>query len=159
MDARLTLAETCLSNIPSHMLSFFRFPKGVGKRLDFFRARLVWQEKDVVRKYHLVNWADVCRPRDQGGLGVANLEIKNISLLCKRLWRLENENEDWQEMLRAKYLCKKILSQCEASPGNSYFWNGLMGVKDIIFACCQRVVGDGCKTRFWEDAWLSNKPL
>lgn len=65
MDARLTLAETCLSNIPSHMLSFFRFPKGVGKRLDFFRARLVWQEKDVVRKYHLVNWADVCRPRDR----------------------------------------------------------------------------------------------
>ena len=61
---RLILTETCLSSVPSHMLSFFRLPKGVGKRFDFFRARLVWQEREGVRKYHLVNWNDVCQPRD-----------------------------------------------------------------------------------------------
>ena len=111
MGDRITLAETCMSNVPSHLLSFFKLPKGVGKRMDFVRARMVWQERDGVRKYHLVKWVDVCQPRDQGGLGITNLEIKNISLLCKWLWRLENEEGDWQEMIRAKYLSRKTLVQ------------------------------------------------
>ena len=159
MGGRLIRTETCLSNIISHLLNFFRLPKGVGKRINFFRARVLWQEREGVRKYHLVNWLDVCQPRDQGGLGVTNLDIKNISLLCKWLWRLENEDGDWQEMIRAKYLKRKTLSQCESSPANSHFWNGIMSVKDIFYNCCQRIVGDGHKTRFWEDAWIHNKPL
>ena len=34
-------------------------------------------------KYHLVCLPDVCRPRDQEGLGVTDIQIKNNSLLCK----------------------------------------------------------------------------
>ena len=65
------------------MLSFFRVPKGDLKRMDFFRARVLWREKDGVKKYHLVKWSDVCRPRDHGGLGVTNLNLRKNSLLCK----------------------------------------------------------------------------
>lgn len=54
MRGRLILVATCMSNIPSHML-FFRLPNGVGKRFDFSRVRLIWQEKEGVRKYHLIN--------------------------------------------------------------------------------------------------------
>lgn len=110
-------------------------------------------------KYHLVNWNDVCQPRDQGGLGVTNLDVKNVSLLCKWLWRLENKEGDWQELIRAKYLKKKTLTQCESSLNNSHFWNGLMEVNNIFFSYCQRIVGDGRKIRFWEDAWIKDKPL
>lgn len=48
MEDRLILTETCLSNVPCFLLSSFRLPRGVGKRLDFFRDRMVWQEKDGV---------------------------------------------------------------------------------------------------------------
>ena len=34
-----------------------------------------------------------------------------------------------------------------------------MEVKNIFYSCCQRIVGDGRKTRFWEDAWIKDKPL
>jgi hypothetical protein len=100
-------------------------PKGVGKRLDIYHARMVWQEKDGVRKHDLVNWLDVCQPRNQGGLGVNNPEIKNISLLCKWLWIFENGEGDWQEVIIAKYLNRKTLTRCEASSGNSHFRTGL----------------------------------
>lgn len=110
MGGRLTLTRTSLSSIPGHMLSLLCLPKGVDKRLDFFRARVLWQQKDDVRKFHLVIRLDVCQARYQGGLGVTNLDIKNISLLCKWLWRLENEDREQQDMVRAKYLNKKTLS-------------------------------------------------
>lgn len=47
--ASFILCDTCVSNIPILLLSLFRWPRGVGKRLDFFRACIVcWQEKDGV---------------------------------------------------------------------------------------------------------------
>lgn len=38
-----------------------------------------------------MNWAEVCQPKGQGGLGVFDLNVMNISLLGKWLWKLENE--------------------------------------------------------------------
>jgi mannosylglycoprotein endo-beta-mannosidase len=34
-----------------------------------------------------------------------------------------------------------------------------MEIKDIFYSCCKRILGDGCKTRFWEDTWIEDKPL
>lgn len=89
LGGRLVLLNSCLSNVPSYMLSLFPIPRGVLKRIDFFRTRLLWQEEENVKKYHLVNWPVICQPRDQGGLGVTDISIKNICLLCKWLWKLE----------------------------------------------------------------------
>jgi hypothetical protein len=111
IGSRLILLEASLSSITSYMMSFFTMPKGVLKRCDFFRARMLWQEKVNVKKYHLVKWSDVCQPKDQGGLGVTDLHLKNVSLLCKWIWRLENEEGLWQDLIKAKYL-KNVLFLC-----------------------------------------------
>ena len=65
------------------MMSFYAVPKGIIKKADFFRARLVWQEDENIRKYHLVNWRECCLPKEVGGLGILNLEVMNIALLAK----------------------------------------------------------------------------
>ncbi|PNT61152.1 hypothetical protein BRADI_5g10902v3, partial [Brachypodium distachyon] len=76
--------------------------------------------------------------RDQGGLGVTDLDIKNISLLCKWLWKLENE---------------------DGKRGQSHFWQGLMQVKNIFINCCRKQVGNGDRTCFWEEHWIGDAPL
>ena len=40
---RLTLINSVLSSIPLYMMSFFEIPKGVRKKLDYFRSRFFWQ--------------------------------------------------------------------------------------------------------------------
>jgi hypothetical protein len=52
------------------MLSFLKIPVGVRKRLDFFRSRFFWQSHETKKKYRLTKWSIICRPKDQGGLGV-----------------------------------------------------------------------------------------
>jgi hypothetical protein len=37
-------------------------------------------------------WSVVFRPKDQGGLGIQDLEVKNIALLGKWLFRLLTED-------------------------------------------------------------------
>ena len=36
----------------------------------------------IKNKYHLVNWNEVCQPKDQGGLGVIDLRVMNVCLLA-----------------------------------------------------------------------------
>jgi hypothetical protein len=43
IGGRLVLINLVLSNMVLYLLSFFLLPKGVLKRLDFFRSRFFWQ--------------------------------------------------------------------------------------------------------------------
>jgi hypothetical protein len=46
---------------------------------------------------------------------------------------LLNEDGVWHELIRNKYLHSKTLSQVEAKPLDSFFWKGLMKVKEDFF--------------------------
>jgi hypothetical protein len=66
---RLVLINSVLTSLPMFMLSFLEIPKGVRKRLDFFRSRFFWQSDGHKKKYRLTKWNIICRPKDQGGFG------------------------------------------------------------------------------------------
>jgi hypothetical protein len=87
----LNLINSVLTSLPMFMLSFFVIPKGGRKRLDFFRSRFFWQSDGHKNKYRLTKWNVICRPKDQGGLGIEVLEIKNLCLLSQWLDKLINE--------------------------------------------------------------------
>jgi hypothetical protein len=65
------------------MMSFFEILGGVLQKLDAIRSRFFWQGGHHKNKYRLGKWKLICQPKELGGLGVANLDIKNICLLSK----------------------------------------------------------------------------
>jgi hypothetical protein len=76
--------------------------------MDCYRNRLLWYGGSNTRKCHLVNWNIACTPKDRGGLGILNLRCMNISLLTKRLWKLENDIAFGKQLLKnmkGKPLC------------------------------------------------------
>jgi hypothetical protein len=141
------------------MLSFLEIPVGVRKRLNFYRSRFFWQSDENKKKYRLTKWNIVCRPKDQGGLGIEVLELKNKCLLSKWLFKLLNEEGVWQELLHNKYLRHKTLSAVQAKPTDSSFWKGLMRVKEEFFNRGFFQIGNGMNTRVCEDIWLGKTPL
>ncbi|WVZ90567.1 hypothetical protein U9M48_036858 [Paspalum notatum var. saurae] len=92
---RLVLLNSVLSSLPMFMISFF-------------------ENDSHKKKYRLVKWPLVCLPKDQGGLGVQNLEIQNKCLLSKWLFKLFNEEGMWQELI-------KNIVQVENKLGDSHF--------------------------------------
>ena len=66
VGGRLVLINAVLSNMVLYMLSFFKLPKGVLTRLDYFRSRFFWQGDNEKKKYRLTKWNVLCRPKDRG---------------------------------------------------------------------------------------------
>jgi hypothetical protein len=107
----------------------------------------------------LTKWEVVCTPKDQGGLGVLNLEIHNKCLLSKWLFKLINGDVVWQQLLKNKYLRNKNLTQVQYMPGDTQFWAGLMKVKKEFLSLGKFDLGNESQVRFWEDSWIRSRPL
>jgi hypothetical protein len=78
LGGRLILINSVLTNMVLYMIYFFLLPKGILHKLDYYRSRLFWKGDSEKKKYHLVKWSMVCKPKDQGGLGVHDLQVKKL---------------------------------------------------------------------------------
>ncbi|WVZ62069.1 hypothetical protein U9M48_011857, partial [Paspalum notatum var. saurae] len=159
IGGRLTLINSVLTSLPMYMMSFFSIPKGVLKKLDYFRSRFFWQGDKNKKKYRLAKWTFLCQPKDQGGLGILDLNTKNVALLSKWLYRLIASDGLWQQILRNKYVGSKPLAQVEWKVGDSHFWSCLMKAKLDFLRFGTFIVKDGTQVRFCEDNWLDGTPL
>jgi len=133
------------------MLSFFEVPRGVLEKLDYYRSRFFWQGDEHKKKYRLAKWDILCQPKEQGRLGIQNIDLQNKCLLSKWLFKLINEDGLWRNLLRQKYLKNHTLSKVSSKPGDSHFWSGLMKVKDTFLNLGSFLLKDGKQIRFWED--------
>ena len=86
---RLTPINFCLSNLPVYVMSMYWLPVSTIEKMDSVRKRFFWQGGSLKKKYHLVKWTKISKPKDKGGLGIKNLRRMNISLLCKWWWKVE----------------------------------------------------------------------
>ncbi|PNX62618.1 cytochrome p450, partial [Trifolium pratense] len=48
-----------------------------------------------------ISWDNVCKSKEDGGLGVKNLELFNLALCAKWKWRcLVDSSASWEPLLR-----------------------------------------------------------
>ena len=88
--------------------------------------------------------------KEQGGLGIQNLDLQNKCLLSKWLFKLCNEEGIWQELIWNRYLKNETLSQIEKKSVFSHFWNGLLGV-NVFLSLGKLKLDTETQNRFWED--------
>ena len=101
----------------------------------------------------------MCQPKEQGRVGIHNLELKNIALLSKWLYRLLTTEGTWPQIIKNKYLGSKPIVQAQWKSGDSHFWASLMKVKNDFLKFGSFIIKDGSQIRFWEDVWLGNRSL
>jgi len=91
--ARLTLTNSSLASLPLHAMSLFLLGDGTHAGFRKHMSRFFWKGANLNRKYHLERWEDLCRPKDQGGLGITSTKTMNIALMTKWVWKILTERE------------------------------------------------------------------
>jgi len=100
-----TLIDSCLSSIPMYTMGVYQLYEGNFQKLDSIRSRFYWQGTSKKRKYHMIKWEALNRPKEFGGLGFLDVRIMNVCLLAKWIDKLERGDSSLCcSLLRNKYL-------------------------------------------------------
>ncbi|CAJ2642215.1 unnamed protein product [Trifolium pratense] len=83
IGGRVTLINSVLSSLPLYFFSFYKAARCVINQLLRIQRNFLWGGGMEDKKLWWVKWTHVCLPKEKGGLGVRNLELSNLSLLCK----------------------------------------------------------------------------
>ncbi|KEH37317.1 transmembrane protein, putative [Medicago truncatula] len=101
---RIVLVNAVLNVIPIFYLSLLKLPVQVWKRIVRIQREFLWGGVGGGNKISWVKWETVCQSKRNGGLGVKDIRLMNVSLLAKWRWRLiDGDTALWKEALRAKY--------------------------------------------------------
>jgi hypothetical protein len=71
---RLELTNSCLSSLPMFAMGIYLLHAATHKAMGSCRARFFWERTGNHRKYHMVDWTMVCKPKELGGLGSSTLD-------------------------------------------------------------------------------------
>lgn len=95
-NASSVIKSPGLLHIPVQM------PDVSSERVGKLHRDFLGQGKESKKRFHLVDWKSVCKPRKSGGLGIKSLVHMNRALLGKWLWRLGEEGDSlWFQVVVA----------------------------------------------------------
>lgn len=107
-----------------------------------------------------VAWKDVCKPKDQGGLGLKNIGKWNEVMLIKNIWNILNQkNTIWVVRILSMRLKERNFWDVEPSRNASSTWNHLLELRDKLRQHIVTKLGDGLSTSAWFDNWCKLGPL
>jgi len=104
LAGRISLVKTVISSVPLYYLSIFKAPESIYKNIISIQRRFLWGWGKEKRPIQWVSWEDVCKSKEDGGLGIRDIRKFNLALLAKWRWRLvSNEEGRWKDLLASKY--------------------------------------------------------
>jgi hypothetical protein len=104
LGGRIVLINAVISSISIFFLSFMRMPVKVWREVVKIQRNFLWSGLSKRRRISWVKWSDICKPKKEGGLGIRDLRVVNLSLLAKWRWKLLSDEEDvWKNVIIAKY--------------------------------------------------------
>ena len=119
--ARTVLINSSLSSLLLFVMSFYSLAGTLHHEIARGKGRFCWAGEGEKQKYHMVRWTEICKPRDQGGLGIMSSNRMNIALLTMWLWRIANGKGGlWLRIIQQKYLHGQPLAFCQRSGGSQF---------------------------------------
>lgn len=158
--AKIILIKACLASIPNYLLSVIKFPKWAIKLINSQLGHCLWDDYEGHHKYHLANWDMVSQKIEFGGLGIPNLADMNMCLLASwiKRYHLDN-NKIWKKIIDHKYRTAEPNIFACPEVGVSPFWKGVLWAAKAAKMGYFWKVGNGKRTKFWEDHWFGTCSL
>ena len=145
---RAELIKAVLSAMHLFWTSVLTLPTGVLKEIDKLLLSFLWYGLGP-RRSVFISWKHVCRPKEEGGLGIRRPINCNVEGILRLLWEFEmNKEALWVKWMRLKYTrrgsvwCTRPLQQA------SWAWRGILRVRHLAVNLLNFNLGDGRHTLF-----------
>uniref|UniRef100_J3M5K6 Reverse transcriptase zinc-binding domain-containing protein n=1 Tax=Oryza brachyantha TaxID=4533 RepID=J3M5K6_ORYBR len=137
---RLTLIKSVFSSIPIYYMSHMLLSAKLIRKLTSIIRKFWWKgslDNNSSDGICFRSWKDICRPKDEGGLGIRDLMMMNKSLVIHSAWNfLKNPNTLIAQVLKHKYFPHTSFWNCNKHTPKSAFWSSVLKLKPILHSSC-----------------------
>jgi hypothetical protein len=127
LPGRILLIKSVLSSMPLYLFSVLAAPKGILKKLRTLQRTFLWGGATKEKKWALIAWEKLCKPKSYGGVGIKDPLHAGCALAAKLWWRwITNPEDFWAKVWKNKYAPEVELQDLIRMDGNrpgSLIWN------------------------------------
>ena len=130
---REVLIKAVAQALPTYTMSCFKLPITLCHEIEALICRLFWGQRGDRRKIHWVKWQDLCKPKNQGGMGFKDLALYNDALLAKQTWRLLHDIQSlFHRVFKAKFFPNSTVLEAKCPSSASHAWENIIKGRDVI---------------------------
>lgn len=136
-------------------MSAFRLPSQCIKEINSICSAFLWSGPTLSTQKAKIAWNDVCKPIEEGGLGLRNLLEANKVVCHKLIWRVLSARSSlwvkwiWSYLIRKGSYC----SVKEKSTLGSWMWKKLLKMRPLAAQLTKVEINSGSTVSFWFDNW------
>lgn len=137
-------------------MAAFRLPSGCVKEIERICSAFLWSGPELNGRKAKIAWEDICRMKQEGGLGLRPLkEVNQVSYL-KLIWRILSAKSLWVNWIKV-YLIRKgsFWTVKENTQSGSWMWMKILKHREIAKQFYRVKVNNGRRTSFWNEMWNS----
>ena len=136
---RVVQVQHVLTAMLVYLAMAIELPPWAIKAIDKIRRAFIWRGRKEANGGHcLIAWPKVCRSKELGGLGIADLKSLGYALRARWPWLKKSKpNKPWA------FLPLQVSKEVDC----------------LISMAVYTEVGDGANTLFWKDRWLAGKNI
>ncbi|KAL0283738.1 UNVERIFIED_CONTAM: Retrovirus-related Pol polyprotein from type-2 retrotransposable element R2DM, partial [Sesamum radiatum] len=132
---RVQLIKSVLSALQVYWAMAFILPKHVIKEIEKRLRNFLWKGS-IETGYAKVSWKQVCRPVNEGGLGIRDIHALNKSLMSRHLWRLiaQERSSIWVNWI-FHYRLQHYSVWTISTRSGTWGWRKLIRLRDSLRPC------------------------
>ena len=152
---RLQLIGSVLYSIINFWMAAFRLPNMCIQEINSICSAFLWSGPALLAQKAKIAWIDVCKPKEEGGLGLRNLLEANRVSCLKLIGRILTARSSLWVQWIWKYLIRKgsFWSVKEKSSLGSWMWKKLLQLRPLALQLTKVEINSGSTTSFWFERW------
>ncbi|KAK4384721.1 hypothetical protein Sango_3032300 [Sesamum angolense] len=156
---RVQLIKSVLISFEVYWAMAFFLPKGIIKEMMKRLRNFLWKGNSA-SGYPKVAWEAVCRPIEEGGLGIKDILALNRALMSKHLWAIIKQDRtslwvDWIIQVRLRDCSIWTVKENKGSWG----WRKMLSLRHYLMSHIHYRVGNGESISLWHNPWHPLGPL
>lgn len=133
----------------------FRLPRKCIRDIDKLCSAFLWSGGELKTTKAKIAWEDVCKPKQEGGLGLRSLKEANDVCCVKLIWRIVSHGDSLWVKWVYKFLLKQVSFWAvkETTCLGSWMWKKMLKCRDTAKLLCKVEIKNGTRAFFWYDDW------
>ncbi|CAL1400234.1 unnamed protein product [Linum trigynum] len=142
--AKEVLLKVVAQSQVTYTMSVFMVPDGSLDEIRRAISSFWWGQQKEEKRIPWKAWKNMCKPKEEGGMGFKDIKLFNQAMVGKHLWNLMTKPDSLAaRVLKAKYYPNGDVMNARLGHNPSYTWRSLLAIQDLVKSGRRWRIGNG----------------